>query len=100
MGGMHASCGWTSLELPRADIGIGTGAAGLSVGAEAEHIDLAVQTWIQVLVSVAPRIRRQALEITVRLPVHRCRVARRPRDQRLQPLFRGGITLIVETIEL
>ena len=62
-------------EVPRADVGVDAGAAGLAVGAEAEHVDLAAQARIEVLVRVAPGILRQPLEVAVRLPVRRHRRA-------------------------
>src|SRR5947209_7649833 len=86
------------LELPGTDVEIGTGSARLSVGAEREHIDLAVHAGAKVLVGIAPRILRHLVEI--RLPVRRHGRARRLRRERLQTLLVGRIAAVVEVVEL
>ncbi len=60
-------------EIPRADVGVDTGAAGGAVRAEAEDVDFAAHAGIEVLVRMSPRIVRQPLEVAVRLPVGRQR---------------------------
>src|SRR3546814_21064924 len=46
-------------EIPRADVGIALLPPRFAVGAECEHIDLALYTGIQVLIGVAPGVRSE-----------------------------------------
>src|SRR5215471_10096273 len=55
------------------DIGIRPLAARLAVGAEAEHVDLAAHTRIEVQVLAAPGVLGHAVEIAALLPVARHR---------------------------
>src|SRR3972149_1255616 len=72
-------------ERPVADVGIEALSAARAV---AEHVDLAMQAGIQVLVGLAPRVQRQFLHIASGLPVLRYRRLARPGKQRLESLFR------------
>jgi hypothetical protein len=75
-------------------------ATRLAVGAQAPDIHLAVATWRGVLVGVAPRVVRQALQVAARLPVLRCRATGRLAHQRLQALLGGGVARVIQTVEL
>src|SRR5215510_19666 len=58
------------LGIPVTDIGVGTFAARLVVGAErVEVVLLAVRAGIDVLIVVAPRVLADALDVAARTPV-------------------------------
>jgi hypothetical protein len=67
------------------EVGVDPGPAGLTVGPEAEDVDLALQSGIEVLVGLAPGIDRDLVQVG--LPVPRIRVRGGPHRQRLQSLL-------------
>src|SRR5690606_32623307 len=75
------------LLLPRADVGILALPAGLAVGAEGHHVDLALHAGVEVLVRPAPGVVGQLLQVG--LPVRRHGPGAGPRHQGLQALFAG-----------
>src|SRR3990172_11731927 len=83
-------------ERPVADVGIEAFSAGDPVRAVAEHVDLAMQAGIQVLVGLAPRVQRQFLHIASGLPVLPYPRLARPGNQRLDSLFRRRIAFAVQ----
>jgi len=52
-----------ALEIPGSDVGIVAGSARLAVGAEREHVDLAAQSRVQILVRAAPGVVAQLVEV-------------------------------------
>src|SRR5690349_12496675 len=89
-----------ALEIPGADVGVGTATPCLTIGAVREHVDVALHARIQVLIRSAPRVARQLLEIAAGLPVGRHGRVGGLDDERVQALFRRGVTLVVEPVEL
>jgi hypothetical protein len=73
-------------------------AAGLAVRAEREHVDLALQAGVHVLVGAAPGVVGQLFDVG--LPVGRGRARRRACEQCLQALLGRRIALVVEAVEL
>ncbi len=86
-------------SLPVPDVGRLAFAAGLAVGAVAVDVDLAVLAVALVLVGLAPRILRHAVEIRA-LPVRRVGLAGRLGDQRLQALLAARIGEVVQLVEI
>src|SRR5690606_14825672 len=70
--------------FPGADVGIVALAPRLTVGAEADHVHVAVDAGVEILVGVAPGVGGQPLEVAAALPVARHGAAFRARHQRLQ----------------
>src|SRR5262245_26574337 len=85
------------LELPVPDVGIAVFAAFLAIGAVREDVEVAVLARRRVVVGLIPRVARKALQDLP--PVRRARFAG-IRDECLQTLRRGGITEVVEPIEI
>src|SRR3989344_8747827 len=88
------------IEIPGSDIGINAFAARLSVGTQAEYIDIAVQPGIEIPILVFPRVLGETVEIAAAFPVARDLAGRGFLHQRLEALFGGRIDAVVQPIEL
>src|SRR3972149_6907489 len=84
-------------ERPVPDVGVKTFSTKGPVRAIAEYVELAVQTWIQVLVGLAPRVHRQSFHIAPGLPVVRYGRLTRPGNQRLQSLLGRRVAFCAPT---
>jgi len=89
---------WTGDLLPAADVGIVTFAAGLAVGAKGQHIHLALDARVHVLIRTPPGVVGQLVQIS--FPVGWHRLAGWSCHQRLQALLGRGVTQVVELVEL
>src|SRR5215467_2796601 len=88
------------MSLPRPDVGGVALAARLAVRAQREHVDLAADAGVEVLVVVAPGILRELLQVAAGLPVARYVAAIGLLDERLQPLLVARVDAAVELVEL
>src|SRR6185503_19247597 len=89
-----------SLQVPRADVRIESLASRRAIRAEAEYVDLAAQSRIEVLVRMAPGIARQPLQVAAGFPVRRHGRQRWALDQGAEPLLRGRIAQVVQPVQL
>jgi general secretion pathway protein C len=85
------------VSLPRTDLGVLALASNGTVGAEAVHVNLALQARIGVEVRPAPRVIGKFVDVG--LPARRYRAHSRFGDQGLQPLFRARVALVVEFVK-
>src|SRR3989344_8985627 len=88
------------VEIPGSDLGIDAFAARLSVGTQAEYIDIAVQSGIEIPILVFPWVLWKTVEIATAFPVARDLAGRGLLHQRLEALFGGRIDAVVQPIEL
>src|SRR5574343_554176 len=93
--------GWTNVSappmgeqglLPAADVGMVALATGLAVGAEGQHVHLALEARVEVLVGMAPGVLRQFVQIG--LPVAGHGLGAGLGDQGLKALFGRGVALV------
>src|SRR5690606_1575571 len=88
------------LQVPVADVGIGAGAPGPAIGTEAVEVECAiVAARPQVLVSIAPGVTLQTVDVAAVTPVAR-RVAAGPLHQGAEPLFGGRVVEVVQPVEI
>src|SRR5690606_14619989 len=88
------------LEIPIADIGIQVTAAFLAISTERIQIERPAGTRRQVLVGIAPWVDWHALEVTVRIPVARRRIAGRLAYQGFQSLLGIRVAVVVELVHV
>src|SRR5437773_11504406 len=87
------------LSLPRSDVGVDALPAGLAVAAEREHIDLAANPGVEILVLGAPGIRGELVEVGLG-PVTRNVSALGFFHQRREALVGARVGPVVELVEL
>src|SRR5690606_2742151 len=85
-------------SVPIAYIGITARPTGLPVRPQREHINLAMNTGLQILVRVAPRVVGQTVHI--RTPIARLGWLGRTLVQRRQTLSRTGVTAVIQAVQL